>query len=79
MTIGQWLGKIAGNWLGATGEVDPNAMVGSASFSITANATLTAVIVEQNVIAGGGIRDGNDQRFFVEVIPGARIEQIRSD
>ncbi len=62
MTIGQWLGDVVGQWLGNSGEVDPNAMVGSASFSITANATLTAVIVEQNVIAGGGIYHQDKRR-----------------
>lgn len=41
MTIGQWLGKIAGQWLGSTGTVDPNAMAGAASFSIGATGTLT--------------------------------------
>ena len=54
MTIGQWLGKIAGNWLGATGEADPNAMVGSASFSISATATLTDQEQPQLATAGGG-------------------------
>jgi hypothetical protein len=42
MTLGQWLGKWSGEWFGAVGEADPNAMVGSASFSITTTAILTA-------------------------------------
>ena len=62
MTIGQWLGDVVGQWLGNSGEVDPNAMSGSASFSITANATLTEAPQEQNVITGGGIYHQDKRR-----------------
>jgi len=62
MTIGQWLGDVVGQWLGNSGEVDPNAMSGSASFSITANATLTEAPQEQNVISGGGIYHQDKRR-----------------
>ena len=38
---GDWLGFYEGTWLGAVGAVDPNAMYGSASFSITITGALT--------------------------------------
>jgi hypothetical protein len=41
MNQGEWLGSWSGEWFGTVGEADPNAMVGSASFSITANLSYT--------------------------------------
>ena len=38
---GDWLGYYEGTWLGAVGAIDPNAMYGSTSFSITATGTPT--------------------------------------
>jgi len=38
---GNWLGLYEGDWLGSVGATDPNAMYGSASFSITVTGTIT--------------------------------------
>lgn len=43
MAIGQWIGKVVGKWLGFGVDADPNAMSGSASFSITATGTLSNI------------------------------------
>jgi hypothetical protein len=41
MNQGEWLGSWSGEWFGQVGESDPNAMVGSASFRITASLSYT--------------------------------------
>jgi hypothetical protein len=51
MVLGQWLGRWSGNWFGTVGEADPNAMAGSASFSITTTATLTYDGQPESIIA----------------------------
>lgn len=59
MNIGQWLGKVAGQWLGYSGETDPNAMYGSASFSISATGDLTYIGQEKSSfeLVHGWIKD----------------------
>lgn len=41
-STGNWLGLYEGDWLGNVGATDPNAMYGSASFSISVTGTLTS-------------------------------------
>jgi hypothetical protein len=70
---GDWLGLYEGSWLGSVGEIDPNAMTGSTSFSITATGDLTAEEVRA-ATGGGRFRrqlivveiDGKEYRIFAD-------------
>lgn len=70
---GDWLGFYEGTWLGAVGAVDPNAMYGSASFSITVTGNLTS---QETQAQTGGARfrrqlivveiNGKEYRIFAD-------------
>lgn len=78
MNQGQWLGDWSGEWFGVVGEADPNAMVGSASFSITATGDLSAIGTSNELIpVHGWIRDKKRKEILPPTVEEIEAERIR--